>query len=140
MNKLNKCPKFEKKYERECTANFCFCPSNVSHNLGWKNQMIREISSHCDKNSAHNVGGKCRWIPLLMTLMVGTLTFLELLWLTLWGKKAKSSGLKWIWHYPNFHPLLVYWWRLPIVKVQDSAATQSARHLYIKHWKSLHTI
>ena len=25
--------KFEKKFERERTANFCFCPSIVSHNL-----------------------------------------------------------------------------------------------------------
>ena len=49
------CPKFEKKFECERTANFCFCPSIVSHNLGRKNQMIREISSHCDKNSAHNI-------------------------------------------------------------------------------------
>ena len=55
MNELLKCPKFEKNFERERTANFCFCPSNVSHNLGRKNQMIREISSHCDKNSAHNI-------------------------------------------------------------------------------------
>ena len=55
MNGLNKCPKFEKKFERERTANFCFCPSNVSHNLGRNNQIIREISSHCDKNSSHNI-------------------------------------------------------------------------------------
>ena len=27
----------------------------MSHNLGRKNQMIREISSHCDKNSTHNI-------------------------------------------------------------------------------------
>ena len=47
--------KFEKKFERKRTANFCFCPSYVSHNLGQKNQMIIEISSHCDKNSADNI-------------------------------------------------------------------------------------
>ena len=32
---------------------------------GPENQMEREISSHCDKNSAHNVREKYRWIPLL---------------------------------------------------------------------------
>ena len=39
LNGSIKCPKFEKKFKRERTANFYFCPSNVSHNLGWKNQM-----------------------------------------------------------------------------------------------------
>ena len=106
----------------------------------WDTKFEEILKHQISKQSkAFNVLKTWTWY-LLLTLMVGILTFLELLWLTLWGKKAKSSGLKWIWHYPNFHPLLVYWWRLPIVKVQDSAATQSARHLYIKHWKSLHTI
>ena len=63
MNGANKYLKFEKKFERERTANFCFCPSNVSHNLGWKNQMIRELSSHCDKNSAHNIGANTDEYP-----------------------------------------------------------------------------
>ena len=48
MNELQECPKFEKKFERERFANFCFCPS-------MENQMIKEISSNCDKNSAHNI-------------------------------------------------------------------------------------
>ena len=63
LNGLLKCPKFEKKFEREATANFCFFPSLVSHNLGRKKQMIREISSHCDKNSAHNIGANTDEYP-----------------------------------------------------------------------------
>ena len=88
MNKLLKCPKFEKKFDRKCTANFCFCPSLVSHNLGRKNQMIREISSHCDKNSAHNVGGKYRWKPLIF---FSCNPFPAKLWLTFEGQKQKFA-------------------------------------------------
>ena len=47
MDQLN-VQNLRKKFERERTANFCFCSSHVSHNLGRKNQMEREISSHCD--------------------------------------------------------------------------------------------
>ena len=36
LNGSNKCLKFDKKFERKRTANFCFCPLNVSHNLGDK--------------------------------------------------------------------------------------------------------
>ena len=36
LNGPNKWQKFEKKFEHEHTANFCFCSSNVSHNLGRK--------------------------------------------------------------------------------------------------------
>ena len=70
MNGLPKCPKFEKKFERKRTAIFWICPSNVSHKLGRKNQMTREISSHCDKNSSHNIGANtdeynlCFWYDL----------------------------------------------------------------------------
>ena len=63
LNGSIKCPKFEKKFERERTANFCFCPSNVSHNLGWKNQIKREISTHYDKNSFHNIGANTDEYP-----------------------------------------------------------------------------
>ena len=63
MNGPLKCSKFEKKFECERTANFCFCPSHVSHNLGQKNQMIKEISSHCDKNSFHNIGANTDEYP-----------------------------------------------------------------------------
>ena len=56
LNGPLKCPKFEKKFKREPTANFCFCPSHVSQNLGQKNHMIREISSRCDKNSFYHIG------------------------------------------------------------------------------------
>ena len=59
----NKMTKFEKKFKRECTAYFCFCPSNVSHNLNQKNQMTREISSYCDKNSSHNIGANTDEYP-----------------------------------------------------------------------------
>ena len=62
MNQTN-VQNLRKKIERERTANFCFCPSNVSHNLGRKNQMIREISSHCDKNSAHDIGANTDEYP-----------------------------------------------------------------------------
>ena len=60
LNGPNKCPKFEKKFERERTANFCFCPLNCESQFGPENHMIREMFSHCDKNSAHNVRGKYR--------------------------------------------------------------------------------
>ena len=63
LNGPNKCPKFEKKFEHKRTENFCFCPSNKSHNLGRKKQMIREISLHCDKNSTHNIGANTDEYP-----------------------------------------------------------------------------
>ena len=48
MNGPNKCPKFEKKFERERTANFYFCPSNVSNNLGrktrWKEKCLHIVT------------------------------------------------------------------------------------------------
>ena len=48
LNESLKCPKFEKKFERERTANFCFCPSNVSHNLGrktrWKEECLQFLT------------------------------------------------------------------------------------------------
>jgi len=56
--------KFWEKIWRQTYCKIFFCPSHVSHNLCRKNQMEREMSSHCDKNSAHNVGSKYRWIPL----------------------------------------------------------------------------
>ena len=63
LKRLLKCTKFEKKFEHERTANFYFCPSHVNHNLGRKNQMTREISSHCDKNSSHNIGANTDKYP-----------------------------------------------------------------------------
>ena len=60
---VNKMSKIWEKFERKRTANFCFCPSIVSHNLGRKNQMGREISSHCDKNSSHNIGANTDEYP-----------------------------------------------------------------------------
>ena len=48
LNGSNKCSKFEKKFERERTANFCFCPLNVSHNLGrktrWKEKCVHIVT------------------------------------------------------------------------------------------------
>ena len=63
LNGLLKCPKFEKKFERKRTANFSFCPSIVSHNLGRKNQMIKETFSHCDKKYSHNIGANTDEYP-----------------------------------------------------------------------------
>ena len=56
LNGSNKCPKFEKKFEREHTANFAFAI-----------QMWLTIwaGKPGDKNSAHNVGDKYSWIPLM---------------------------------------------------------------------------
>ena len=47
---------------------FLLLPFTCESQSGPENQMIREISSHCDKNSAHNVGGKYRLIPLMDVL------------------------------------------------------------------------
>ena len=63
-NDLLKCQNCEKRFEHKCTTKFLFCPPHVNHNLDWKNQMERKMSSHCDKNSAHNVGDKYKWISL----------------------------------------------------------------------------
>ena len=72
----------------------------------WETKFKEVLKHQISKQSkAFNV--LITWtLYLLLTLMVGILTFLELLWITLWGK----SGLKSIWHYPNFNSLLVYWW------------------------------
>ena len=48
LNGSNKCPKFEKKFERKRTANFCFCPSHMIHNLGrktrWKEKCLHVVT------------------------------------------------------------------------------------------------
>ena len=53
------------------------------------NQMIWEMSSHCDKNSAHNVGGKYRWIPLMWRYFSYHLVFLAQIVTHIWRAKAK---------------------------------------------------
>ena len=49
----------------KCDVKFLLLPLKCESQTGPENQMIREMSSHCDKNSAHNVRGKYRWIPLI---------------------------------------------------------------------------
>ena len=48
FNGPNKWPKCEKKFERERIANFSFCSSNVSHNLGqktrWKEKYLHIVT------------------------------------------------------------------------------------------------
>ena len=57
-----------KIWEKIWTRTYCkflLLPFKCESQSGPENQMIREMSSHCDKNSAHNIGGKYRWIPLM---------------------------------------------------------------------------
>ena len=57
-----------KIWEKNWTRTYCkflLLPFKCESQSGPENQMIKEMSSHCDKNSAHNFGGKYRWIPLL---------------------------------------------------------------------------
>ena len=62
LNELLKCPKFKKKFKREHTANFCFCPSNVSQNLAGKIRW-QEKYLHIVTNSAHNIGANTDEYP-----------------------------------------------------------------------------
>ena len=54
MNRLIKCPKFEKKLERQRTANFCFCLPHCDRQSGAETKWSRK--------SSHIVSG----IPLTM--------------------------------------------------------------------------
>ena len=47
---------------------FLLLPFKCESQSGPENQTEREISSHCDKKSANNVGGKYTWILLLNLL------------------------------------------------------------------------
>ena len=61
--------KMSKIWEKTRTQTYCkflLLPFKCESQSGPENQMTREMSSHCDKNSAHNIGGKYRWIPLLI--------------------------------------------------------------------------
>ena len=61
-----------KIWEKIRTRTYCkflLLPFKCDSQSGPENQVIREMSSHCDKNSAHNVGGKSRWIPLMSPSM-----------------------------------------------------------------------
>ena len=104
LNGLNKCPKFGKKqlnakvlqifafalqmwvtiwdgkpdYKKNWTPTYCkksILPLTCESQLGLENQSEREISSYCDKNSAHNVGDKYRWISLLTLIDAGYLGY-----------------------------------------------------------------
>ena len=58
LNEPNKCPKFEKKNSNANVMQiFAFALKRESQS-GPEKQKEREMSSHCDNNSAHNVGGK----------------------------------------------------------------------------------
>ena len=63
-------PKIWEKIRTRTYCKFLLLPIKCESQSGPENQMIREMSSHCDKNSAHNVGGKYRWIPLLDSFRV----------------------------------------------------------------------
>ena len=57
-----------KIWEKIWTQTYCkflLLPFDCEPQSGPENQMGREMSSHCDKNLAHNAGGKYRLIPLL---------------------------------------------------------------------------
>ena len=57
-----------KIWEKIWTRTYCkflFLPFKCESQFGPENQMIWEMSSHCDKNSAHNVRDKNRWIPFI---------------------------------------------------------------------------
>ena len=55
-------------WEKIRTPTYCkrfLLPLTCESQSGRENQMERKMSSHCDKNSAHNVSGKYIWMPLI---------------------------------------------------------------------------
>ena len=87
MNESIKCPKFEKKFEHQRTAKKFFCPPTCESQSGPEYQMERGISSHCDKNSSHNIRANtdeypyCLYAYLKSNSKVEYLTDLNMKWL-----------------------------------------------------------
>ena len=93
-----------KIWEKIWTWTYCkflLLPFKYESQSWRENQMIKEMSPYCDKNPAHNVGGKYRWIPLLSATCV-TISYLQKFYLVPCRSNSASVSANFLVSLPAF--------------------------------------